>query len=85
MPRDRDADRLAQGPGAVFPVSRAAELLPVSDAKARAWLRDQGLTVELCGREVVVWAEVLDALAADPPTPGPGKLRLIHSAPLKPL
>lgn len=74
MPSDRHADRLALGPAAVFPVSKAAELLPVSDSRARQWLRANGLTSDLCGREVVVWAEVLAALAAEPLDPIPTRL-----------
>jgi len=74
MPSDRHADRLALGPGAVFPVSKAAELLPVADTKARAWLRARGLTSDLCGREVVVWAEVLAVLATESPAVPPARL-----------
>ena len=70
MPSDRHADRLALGTAAVNPVSRAAHLLPVSDAVARQWLRSRGLTADLCGREVVVWGEVLDALADRSPLMG---------------
>ena len=82
MPSDRHADRLALGPGAVFPVSKAAELLPVADGKARAWLRGHGLTTDLCGREVVVWAEVLATLSTDPPAGSVTPLRRRRLDPL---
>lgn len=74
MPRDLHADRLALGSAAVLPVSRAAELLPVGDSRARAWLRSCGLTSDLCGREVVVWGEVLEALTTRPMIAAPAHL-----------
>ena len=49
-----DADRLALRRAAVFSISRAAELLPVRDGKARRWLRDRRLIRKLAGRSVVV-------------------------------
>lgn len=58
-----DTDRLAQGRAAIFSLSRAAELLPLADSGARAWLMERGLVHHLAGRPVVVWGEVLDALA----------------------
>lgn len=64
--------RLAQGAAAVMSLDLAAQLLPVSDAEARRWLRQQGLVRDLLGRSVVVWADVLDALrAADGSTTEP--------------
>ena len=62
-----DADHVALGRAAVFSVSRAAELLPIRDCEARAWLRDRGLIRDLVGRSVVVWGDVLDALEDDRP------------------
>ena len=60
MASQRDNERLSQGPGAVLSLTRAAELLPLSDAKARRWLRDEGLVRSLVAAEVVIWADVLD-------------------------
>ena len=72
----RDRDRLALGRDAVLSLGRAAELLPMADGDARAWLRAQGLVVRLeyAGRdkEVVCWGAVLDRLhsqASLPATP----------------
>lgn len=56
----RDADRLAQGAGAVYPIGRAAELLPMDDKDAVQWLRRSGLVRLVAGREMVVWQDVLD-------------------------
>ena len=82
----RHQDRLAMGPGAVLTVNEAAHLLPLADAKARAWLRREGLVVSLDEREVVCWADVLDALRTDrgPDDPPPRKRRLPR-VPLKPI
>jgi len=63
----RDAERLAQGLGAVYSPRRAAELLPGDDKRNRAWLRQQGLVHRTeVGKEVVIWAEVVDVLKAAP-------------------
>ena len=56
----RDAERLAQGAGAVYPLGRAAELLPMDDKEAMSWLRQSGLVRLVAGREMVVWQDVLD-------------------------
>ncbi len=68
----RDRERLGLGRDAILSVGRAAELLPLADGEARAWLREQGLvaTIEACGRtkELVHWGAVLEKLApASPP------------------
>jgi hypothetical protein len=66
------------GLGAILTVSKAADLLPVTDAAARAWLRREGLIVTLDDKPVVCWADVLAALRAgkNPDDPPPGKRRL---------
>ena len=68
----RDRERLGLGRDAILSLGRAAELLPLADREARAWLREQGLvaTIEACGRtkELVHWGAVLEKLApASPP------------------
>lgn len=68
----RDRERLGLGRDAILSLGRAAELLPLADGEARAWLREQGLvaTIEACGRtkELVHWGAVLEKLApARPP------------------
>jgi len=66
----RDAERLAQGLGAVYTPRRAAELLPGCDHRNRVWLRQQGLIHRSeAGKDVVIWAEVVDRLK-DAPTIG---------------
>ena len=72
----RDEARLHLGAAAVLSVAAAVQLLPVGDAKARNWLRSEGLIhnhPEL-GR-FVIWGEVLDALGSAPkasrPQPAP--------------
>lgn len=59
---DRRVQRLLVSPGAVVSVQQAAELLPIADRDARAWLKRKGLLRDLDGRKVVVWADVLKAL-----------------------
>lgn len=73
---DRYQARLAMGAAAVLSVRQAADLLPWDDASARRWLRAQGLVRTVDGREVVIWARVLDAIDAagderpvEPPPP----------------
>lgn len=62
--------RLALGAANVLSETDAVRALPGRDAVARAWLRERGLVrVTALGR-VVVWAEVLAALAGTP-TPAP--------------
>lgn len=67
---DRDRERIALGRDAVLSLGRAAELLPLADREARAWLREQGLVVELAtsgrSKEVVHWGAVLDRLGPAP-------------------
>lgn len=60
-----DGDRLALGSAAVVSVERASELLPIARGRARQWLHDRGLVVQLAGRPVVVWGDVLEALRAE--------------------
>lgn len=63
----RDAERLAQGLGAVYTPRRASELLPGCDRRNREWLRQQGLIHRSeAGKDVVIWAEVVDRLKAAP-------------------
>lgn len=63
-----EQSREALGRDAVFSVRRAAELLPVRDAKGRKWLREKGLIRLIDGQEVVIWGDVLDALNVTQPT-----------------
>lgn len=49
---------------AVVSLSRAARALPMREGDALAVLRERGLVRDLVGRSVVIWGEVLDALAA---------------------
>ena len=55
-------DRLALGAGALLTLNEAARLLPMSSGDARLWLRDSRLVVDLDGRPVVVWGDVLNHL-----------------------
>ena len=55
----RDLDRLILGASALLSISRAAELLPVSDAEARRLIEDAGIIRRLAGRRVVLWSEVV--------------------------
>lgn len=79
--RDLHSDRLTLGLGAVLSLSAAARLLPVSDAEARRWLRARALVSMLCGREVVLWWDVVRALACDD-DPGNGSGNAAPAAPL---
>ncbi len=45
----RSTERLQLGPAAVLSVSRAAELLPVGDDRARSWMHYAGLIRDLGG------------------------------------
>lgn len=83
----RDRDRLAQGRAAMFSLRRAAELLPLDDEEAAAWLRRKGL-VQTLGRtkggrqrQVVVWGDVLDARAAEAEEKEKGKKDKVHRLP----
>lgn len=62
MGANRDGARLRLGEAAVFSLNRAAELLPLGDGEARAWLEARGLVRHVNGRAVVVWRDVLQAL-----------------------
>lgn len=78
----RTALRCALGDAAVFGEAEAASLLPVRDAVARAWLRDNGLvrTHPALGR-IVVWADVLREIRggnAPVEQPEPAKPKPIH-------
>ena len=63
-------------------------LLPLNDADARRWLREQGLIRTILGAEVVVWAEVLEALSrsegALPEDPPPQPRRRKRKRPVLP-
>lgn len=81
----RDAERLAQGIAAVHAVRRAAELLPLDDKEALAWLRKEGLVLCLLGRECVIWGDVLERLRQTqdgPPDDTPPKRKPL-SVPLR--
>lgn len=55
------------GLGDVLTLEEACAALRVRESVARAWLRDRGLVVHVAGRDLVVWADVLDALRRGPP------------------
>jgi len=80
----RHRDRLLQGPGAVFSLAKATELLPMGDQQALGWLVNEGLVHQLDGRGVVVWGEVVDRIresppnAAKPTTPPAPRTRRTH-------
>ncbi len=57
--------RLHQGGGAVLTLAKACELLPISDHVARADLLEAGLVRRYCGRQVVVWEDVLNHVRGD--------------------
>ena len=63
---DRRHQRLIISPGAIVTLQQAAELLPIAERDARAWLKRRGLVRDLAGRSVVVWADVMAALQAPP-------------------
>lgn len=69
----RDRERLTLGRDAVLSIGRAAELLPLADGEAKAWLREQSLvsTIETGGRtrELVHWGSVIDHLGSPRPAP----------------
>ena len=67
MPRDRDQARLALGDAALLSLNRTAELMPVGDTEARAWLEARGLVRHVNGRPVVRWRDVLEALGDGEP------------------
>ncbi len=62
-------ERIHLGASGVFALSKAAKLLPLRDSDARGWLRQKGLVLNLEGREVVVWGDVVEALRAHDITP----------------
>ena len=71
--------RLKLGGAAVLSLEEAAEYVPISDAAAKAWLIDHGLVLDLDGRRVVIWGDVLDALRrreqAEPQSASPAPRR----------
>ena len=71
----RSEKRLAMGRGALLPLPQAAALLPLKDSEGRGWLRDRGLVLDLDGREVVEWGQVLDALTESPDDDAPTPVR----------
>ena len=84
----RSAKRRETGLGAVYPLAEAVALLPMSDADARRWLREQGLVANIDGRDVVAWHRVTEALYDDDgepqaPTPPPARRKRGRAA--KPL
>jgi hypothetical protein len=60
--------RLQLGTAALLPVSQAAELMPMDDKDARAWLEREGLVRTVDTRRLVVWGDVLDRIKAGRPT-----------------
>lgn len=72
MNRDeRQAARFVVSRDALLTEATAVELLPVRDEDARRWLRARGLVLAhpVLGN-VVVWADVLEAVRADAGRPG---------------
>lgn len=63
-----DERRAAMGPSAVLSPTKAAELLPVRETEALAWLRGKGLVIEdpELG-DVVIWGDVLEMLRQQRP------------------
>lgn len=66
-------DRLVLGGAALLSIERAAELLPMRDAEARATIEASGIVRRLGGRRVVLWSDCLtlaqpEADAVKPPT-----------------
>lgn len=85
-PRSPRDDRLSLGRAAVVTFNRAAALLPIRDAEARAWLRRNELIRHIEGRAVVRWGDVLDQLdetplETPPNTPARPPLRRVSLAP----
>jgi hypothetical protein len=66
MPQNRYEGRTALGDAAVFSLNKAAELLPIGDSEARAWLKESGLVRSVNGRPVVLWRDVLSAISRSP-------------------
>ena len=63
---ERLSARLTQGASAVVTPAHAAELLPFSDAAARAWLRRHKLVREDPDLgDYVIWGEVLGVLRGE--------------------
>jgi len=58
----RNTERRTVGLGSILRVSHAAALLPISDRRAREWLRDQQLVLDLDGKPIVVWRAVVERL-----------------------
>jgi len=53
-------DRLNLGSAALLSVARAAELMPMRDAEARAAIEAAGIVRLLGGRRVVLWADCIE-------------------------
>ncbi|MEM6931307.1 MAG: hypothetical protein AAF602_30535, partial [Myxococcota bacterium] len=53
------------GDAGILSLDHAATLLPLPNALAKAWLFDQGLVIELAGRQTVDWGEVREARRAN--------------------
>lgn len=87
MSSQRHNERLLMGVAAVYSLTKAASLLPISDSIAREWLRKEGLVVNLEGKEVVCWADVKDALHAGrgPEEKSSTRRRRLPRVPLKPI
>lgn len=54
--------RLTVTRDAVLPLRVAVRLLPMGDARSRAWLHGRGLVSDLDGKRVVVWGDVVDEI-----------------------
>ncbi len=65
----RAVARRMVGLGTIVSVSEAAALLPMGDARAREWLREEGLVSKIDGKEVVVWLAVVERAAPEECSP----------------
>ncbi len=57
-----EAARLQLGAAAVISPTKAAELLPMSEAAAMKWMHRSGLIRTVDGRHLVVWGDVVTAV-----------------------
>ncbi len=76
----RHQDRLALGDAAILPLPQAVALMPMADHDARHWLRRHKLVLDLDGRNVVIWADVLETLRGRAPEPRrPREMSLVRA------
>lgn len=73
---ERAHARRELGSGAIFTLAEAAQLLPMGEA-SRDWLIAEGLVSVVCGRELVVWADVQARIRMARPDPKPKRGRVL--------